>query len=115
MVRMLALLLFAAPALALTPAAKEFIDISKKLEPVQCEKRGLRRGRGVAVIEKCDVDVARIRHRFAEINAKPETAKLEKRLGELEKRLIDPNGRARHPEDLEAISLQQREAFYRCE
>jgi hypothetical protein len=33
----------------------------------------------------------------------------------LEARILDSQGRPRHAEDLDAISLQQREAFYRCE
>jgi len=36
--RLLVALLFPLPALALSPAAKEFMAISAKLEPVQCEK-----------------------------------------------------------------------------
>jgi len=33
----------------------------------------------------------------------------------LEARLLDGRGHARNPEDLDAISFQQRQAFYRCE
>ena len=51
------------------------------------------------------------RKRFATLNKDAKTARLEKRLAELEPRLRD----SPDPEDLQAISLQQREAFYRCE
>ena len=84
-----ALLLAASGAQALTSEAREFIAISKELEPVQCEKRKLRR----------------------EIAREPATARREKRLAELEPRLR----RSSDPEDLEAISHASREAFYRCE
>jgi len=36
-------MLAAVPASALSPAAQEFMAITKELEPVQCEKRRLRR------------------------------------------------------------------------
>ncbi|MEW6690301.1 MAG: hypothetical protein AB1452_14560 [Pseudomonadota bacterium] len=103
------------PALAVTPEAEEFIAITKKLEPVQCEKRKLRREIALAEIEKRDADAKALKQRFAELNRNPEVAKLEKRLAELEPRLLDSRGRPRHPEDLDAISLQHRKAFYRCE
>ena len=109
------MLLWPCAALALTPAAQEFIDISAKLEPVQCEKRQLRRAIVLAEVERRDADLKQMRARFEEINADPETARLEKRLAVLEARLIDSRGRARHPEDLDAISFQQRQAFYRCD
>jgi hypothetical protein len=51
------------------------------------------------------------RARFAQLNREPKNAKLEKRLAELEPRLRNSTD----PDDLPAISLQQREAFYRCD
>ena len=97
--------------LALSSAAREFIDISRQLEPVQCEKRQLRRQMALAEAEQRDSDAKAARARFAKLNKDPKTAKLEKRLAELEPRLRHSND----PEDLQAISLQQREAFYRCD
>jgi hypothetical protein len=41
----------------------------------------------------------------------PKTAKLEKRLAELEPQV----SRSRDPDDLTEISKQQRNAFYRCD
>jgi hypothetical protein len=52
-----------------------------------------------------------LRERFAALDRDPRTAKLEKRLGELEPRIR----RSTDPEDLAAISRQNTEAFYRCE
>ena len=98
-------------AFALSPAAREFMDISRELEPVQCEKRQLRRKMALAEAERRDSDVKSLRARFAELNRNPKTAKLEKRLAELEPGLRN----SADAEDLPAISLQQREAFYRCE
>ena len=115
--RTLALLLglACAPALALTPAAQEFLEISKTLEPVQCEKRQLRRAMALAHVEQRGEDMKKLQARFTALNKDPKTAKLEKRLAELESRILDASGKARDPQDLEAISLQQRQAFYRCE
>ena len=110
MIRIL-LLLIPMQAFALSPAAQEFMAISKELEPVQCEKRQLRRKMALAEVERRDDDTRKLRARFAEIDRDPKTAQLEKRLAELEPRLK----RSSDPEDLPAISLQQREAFYRCE
>jgi hypothetical protein len=110
-IRFLLLLLVPPQALALSPAAKEFLSISKELEPVQCEKRQLRRQIALAHAEQRALDATDLKKRFARLDADPRTARLEKRLAELEPRL-------RHsadPEDLPAISYQQREAFYRCE
>jgi len=107
--------LLPAPALALTPEAKEWLAISAKLEPVQCEKRQLRRQMAMAQAEQRGEDLKKLRARAAAINADPQTARLEKRLSVLEVRILDNQGRPRHPEDLDAISLQQRQAFYRCE
>ena len=96
---------------ALSPAAQEFMAISKELEPVQCEKRRLRRQITLAEVERRDQDVRALRKRFAALDAEPKTARLEKRLAELEPRV----SRSSDPEDLPAISFQQREAFYRCD
>jgi len=104
-----------APALALTPSAQEFLEISKTLEPVQCEKRQLRRAMALAHAEQRGADMKKLQARFAALNKDPKTAKLEKRLAELESRILDGSGKARDPQDLDAISLQQRQAFYRCE
>lgn len=110
-----ALVFVAAPTLAVTPGAQEFIAITKRLEPVQCEKRKLRREIALAEIEKRDADAKSLKQRFAELNRNPEVTKLEKRLAELEPQILDSQGRPRHAEDLDAISLQHRKAFYRCE
>jgi hypothetical protein len=82
---------------------------------VQCEKRKLRRAMVLAEVEKRTADLQALRQRFEQINAEPQTARLEKRLAVLQARVLDDQGRARNPEDLDAISLQQRQAFYRCE
>jgi len=108
---LLLLLLVPLQALALSPAAREFMDISRTLEPVQCEKRQLRRQMALAEAERRDADIASLRQKFARLNRDPKTAKLEKRLAELEPLLK----RSSDPEDLPAISFQQREAFYRCD
>ena len=47
----------AVPVFALSPAAEEFMAISKELEPVQCEKRRLRREIAFAEAERRDQDV----------------------------------------------------------
>ena len=85
--------------------------ISRELEPVQCEKRRLRRQIALAQAERRDDDVKALRKKFAALDANPRTAKLEKRLAELQPRV----SRSSDPEDLAAISRQQREAFYRCD
>jgi hypothetical protein len=95
----------------LSQAAQEFLSISKELESVQCEKRRLRREIAFAEAERRDADASAARARFAKLDKDPTTARLEKRLAELEPRVK----RSSDPEDLPAISLQQREAFYRCE
>jgi hypothetical protein len=106
----LALAAFVAqPCWGLSREAQEFIDIAKKLEPLQCEKRKLRRDIALAQAESRDTAV--LRERFAALDRDPRTAKLEKRLGELEPRIR----RSTDPEDLAAISRQNTEAFYRCE
>jgi septal ring factor EnvC (AmiA/AmiB activator) len=100
---------FSDDARSLSAAAKEFIEISRSLEEVQCEKRRLRREIALAEAERRDASA--LRSRFAALDRDPKTAKLEKRLGALEPRVK----RSTDPGDLEAISRQHREAFYRCE
>ena len=102
-------LLFPPAAYPLSPAAREFMDITAQLEPVQCEKRKLRREIALAEVEQRDAK--ELRARFARIDRGPQTARLEKRLGALEPRLL----KSSDPEDLAALSRQQREAFYRCD
>ena len=85
--------------------------ISRELEPVQCEKRQLRRKMALAEAERRDADARAARARFATLNKDAKTTRLEKRLAVLEPRLRN----SADPEDLQAICLQQREAFYRCE
>lgn len=96
-------------ALSLTPEAREFMDITGKLEPMQCEKRRLRREIVLAEVEK--KDVRELRKRFSALDRDPKTARLEKRLAELQPRLA----RSSDPEDLPAIDRQRVEMFYRCE
>jgi hypothetical protein len=104
------LLLIPIQAFALSPAATEFMEISRQLEQVQCEKRRLRREIAFAEAERRDADARAARERFGRLDKDPNNARLEKRLAELEPRLKSSSD----PEDLPAISLQQREAFYRC-
>ncbi len=85
MKRLLVALLFPLPALALSPEAKEFMAITAKLEPVQCEKRQLRRQMAMAQAEQRDEDLKKLRARFVAIDRNRETARLEKRLDELRK------------------------------
>ena len=96
-------------ALALSPEAREFMDITAQLEPVQCEKRKLRREITLAEVEK--KDARELRQRFAALDRDPKTARLEKRLAQLQPRLQ----KSSDPEDLPAIDRQRVEAFYRCE
>jgi hypothetical protein len=103
--------LLSVPAFALSPAAKEFMKITAELEPVQCEKRKLRRAIALAEIERRDEDVRSLRQRFAALDRDPKTARMERRLAELEPRLE----KSSDPEDLSAINRQRVEAFYRCE
>ncbi|MGH8705829.1 MAG: hypothetical protein ACREUO_10480 [Burkholderiales bacterium] len=112
---LVALAFLAAPAQALTPEAKEFIEVTQKLEPVQCEKRKLRRAIALAEAERRDADAKELRARFDTLNRDRETARLEKRLAELERRISNGRGGTRDAEDLEAISFQQRRAFYACD
>jgi hypothetical protein len=111
MIRFLVLLLFSGSAFALSQEAREFMKITAELEPVQCEKRKLRRAIALAEIERRDEDARSLRQRFAALDRDPKTARLEKRLAELEPRLE----RSSDPEDLKAINQQRVEAFYRCE
>jgi hypothetical protein len=97
------------PAWGLTPEAEEFMSITKELEPLQCEKRKLRRE--IALAEAEQKDSKELRRRFAALDRDPRTSRLEKRLGQLEPRL----SKSSDAEDLQAISRQQVEAFYRCE
>jgi hypothetical protein len=108
-------LLWSSLVFAVTPDAREFLEITKTLESVQCQKRQLRRQIVQAEVEKRAGDAQALKNKFAALNADRETTKLEKRLAVLEARLLDSQGKARYPEDLDAISFQHREAFYRCE
>ena len=106
--RLLALLL-AVPlnAFAVSQEAKEFMDITAQLEPVQCKKRQLRREIVLADTEGRSADARRLRDDFARLDRDPKTAKLEKRLAQLEKRITK--------DDLPEINRQHVEAFYRCD
>ena len=108
---LLLVLLLPAPAFALSPQAREFMEITKEIEPVQCEKRRLRREIALAEIEQRRDDVKALRARFAALDRDKKVASLERRLAKLEPRI----SRSSDPEDLAAISRQQREAFYRCD
>jgi hypothetical protein len=99
------------PAHALSPAAREFMSITKALEPVQCEKRQLRREIARAEIEQREADAKALRARFTGLGKDSKVAKLERRLAELGPQV----SRSSDPEDLAAIDLQRREAFYRCD
>jgi Na+/phosphate symporter len=103
--------LVCAPSQALSPAAREFMAITKELEPVQCEKRQLRRELARAEIEQRSDDVKKLRARFVALDKDKKVVKLEHRLAQLEPQV----SRSSDPEDLPAISRQQREAFYRCD
>ncbi|HEX2650683.1 MAG TPA: hypothetical protein VHN19_12200 [Burkholderiales bacterium] len=109
------LAVFSSLAFGITPDAREFLEIAKQLEPVHCERRQLRREIVMAETENRMGDLDALKRKFARLSADPRTAKLEKRLAVLEARLLDSSGRPRHPEDLDAISLQQRQAFYNCD
>jgi hypothetical protein len=108
---LLSVVFFSPPVLALSQAAQEFMAISNELEPVQCEKRRLRREIALAEAERRDADAKALRKKFASLDADPKTTKLEKRLAQLEPLLK----RSSDAQDLPAISRQQREAFYRCD
>jgi hypothetical protein len=94
----------------LSREAEEFMEISAKLEPVQCEKRKLRRDIALAEVEGRRTDERKLRARFAALDKDPQTARLERRLAELKPRLEHSSD----PEDLRAINQQRVEAFYRC-
>jgi hypothetical protein len=85
------------------------MTIVKELEPVLCEKRKLRRE--IALAEVQGKSAKPQRERFASLERDPKTAKLERRLAELEPRV----SKSADPEDLPAISRQHIEAYYRCE
>jgi len=104
-------LLLPLPSFALTREAQEFMKITAALEPVQCEKRKLRRAIALAEVERRDAEARTLRERFAALDRDPKVARLERRLAELQPRLE----RSSDPEDLRAINLQRVEAFYRCE
>lgn len=104
-------LVLASPAYSLSKEAREFMKISDQLEPVQCEKRKLRRDIALAEVERRDGDVRALRERFASLDRDPKTARLERRLAQLQPRLE----KSSDPEDLRAINRQRVEAFYRCE
>ena len=99
------------PCWSLSSEAREFMNITEQLEPVQCEKRKLRRAIALAEVESRGDDLKALRAKFAALNREPKTAKLEARLAGLERHVA----RSSDPEDLQAISRQQRDAFYRCE
>lgn len=105
----------AAPARALSPEGREFVEILRKLEPVHCERMKLRRAIALAQAEGRAAEARALGAKFEALGREPETARLERRLAELEKRISDGKGGARDPEDLDAISLQRRSTFYRCE
>jgi hypothetical protein len=111
MIRFLVLLLFSGSAFALSQEAREFMKITAELEPVQCEKRKLRRAIALAEAEQRGADVRPLRERFAALDRDPKVARLERRLAGLQPRLE----RSSDPEDLRAINQQRVEAFYRCE
>ena len=75
----------------------------------------LRRELPLAEVERRHDAAQAARARFDALGRRPETARLEARLAQLERRISDGKGGVRDPEDLETISLQQRQAFYRCE
>lgn len=108
-------LLGAAPARAATPQAEAFMTAVEALAPVSCERRRLRRELAVARVERDAARERALRERFEEIARDPQTARLDERVGELRRRLVDASGRVRDPEDLRAIGAQQRELSARCE
>jgi hypothetical protein len=97
----------AAPAWALSEPAKEFMAIIKEIEPMQCKKRQIRRQIVMADAEQRTADGRKLREEFSKLDRDPKTAKLERRLAELEKRITK--------DDLPEINRQHVEAFYRCE
>ena len=81
--------------------------ITRELEPMQCQKRQLRRQIVLADAEQRSADSRRLREDFAKLDRDPKTSKLEKRLAELQKSI--------NKDDLPEINRQHVEAFYRCE
>jgi hypothetical protein len=79
----------------------------KALEPLQCQKRQLRRQIVMADVEQRAADSRKLREDFDRLDRDPKTSKLERRLAELEKRITK--------DDLPQINRQHVEAFYRCE
>ena len=104
---LLFLVLAPLPALAVSQAAQEFMQITQQLEPVQCQKRQLRRQIVLADTENRSADARKLRDDFARLDRDPKTAKLEKRLAELQKHITT--------DDLPEINRQHVEAFYRCD
>jgi len=104
---LLLLLMIPLEALALSSAAEEFMRITEQIEPMQCQKRQLRRQIVMAEAEKRDADARKLREDFSKLDRDPRTAKLERRLAELEKSITQ--------DDLPAINRQHVEGFYRCE
>ena len=104
---LLLLLMIPLEALALSSAAEEFMRITEQIEPMQCQKRQLRRQIVMAEAEKRDADARKLREDFSKLDRDPKTAKLERRLAELEKSITQ--------DDLPAINRQHVEGFYRCE
>jgi len=94
-------------AFALSQEAKEFMDITAQIEPMQCKKRQLRRQIVMADTEGRAADARKLREDFSKLDRDPKTAKLERRLAELEKSITK--------DDLPAINRQHVEGFYRCE
>ena len=83
------------------------MTITLELEPVQCQKRQLRRQIVLADTENRSADARKLREDFARLDRDPKTAKLEKRLAELQKHITR--------DDLPEINRQHVEAFYRCD
>ncbi len=106
-----ALLIVPAPGFALSEAAREFMELTRQLEPVQCERRKLRREITLAQAENRTADAQALRSRFSALGREAKTARLEKRLRELGP-IVE---KSPDPEDLKSVYEQQREAYYRCD
>jgi len=109
------LALAAVPARAVTPDAEAFMAAVQKLAPVLCERRKLRRELVMARVEQDAARERRLRERLQAIARDPETARLDERIEQLHRGLLDSNGRVRDPDDLRVLSAQQLELFARCE
>ena len=81
---------------------------AQRLEPLHCQKRKLTRDIAVAEAERDTEKVKALRAEFAKLGLDKQAAAMEKRLLQLEPRIVDKEGKARRPEDLDAISLQRR-------